>query len=425
MNPSATPFPPRDETVRHDRPPRPSAEPQAPEPPASEPPAPERPSPAPPQAGPRLRRRRCLVCYWHQGAFVAHPYPDGEPVTLPPDAAALLAAFDDWTTPDQAAAGHPPGGPPSGPLTGDAVRAAVEVLRRHHLLLAEHSPQAEADARVAHEWRSWEPEAPFFHYATQDTITAGNVDAPMPGIERLPAIFTEHPGADRLLLPRRPADLATPYGQVLHGRRTCFGFTADPVALPTLAALLHTCFAPVDYIDAGELAGLYRRTSPAGGARQELDPYLAVRNVEGVTPGIYHYNVREHSLELLAEGCTREEAAHLCAGQDTGGQAAFLIVLVAVIERMRAKYRTPRCYRVSLLNAGHLGQTFALTATALGLGAWQTGAFHDTAVAERLGLDNSARTPLYVLAAGHPGPAPADASPPATLTTFRATRLTT
>ncbi|MFI6056039.1 hypothetical protein ACIBCO_38960 [Streptomyces violascens] len=36
--------------------------------------------------------------------------------------------------------------------------------------------------------------------------------------------------------------------------------------------------------------------------------------------------------------------------------------------------RHPRAYRVSHLNAGHLGQTFALTATTLGLGPFQSAA---------------------------------------------------
>ncbi|MEU7206008.1 nitroreductase family protein [Streptomyces sp. NPDC045470] len=91
--------------------------------------------------------------------------------------------------------------------------------------------------------------------------------------------------------------------------------------------------------------------------------------------------------------------------QDWAGQAAFLLVLVARLERMSVKYRTPRCYRVCLLNVGHLGQTFALTATALGPVPARTGAFNDALLAEQCGLDNAGNIPLYVLAAGHPNPA--------------------
>nr|WP_244938897.1 nitroreductase family protein [Actinomadura madurae] len=89
------------------------------------------------------------------------------------------------------------------------------------------------------------------------------------------------------------------------------------------------------------------------------------------------------------------------------------------MERMNVKYRAPRTYRACLLDAGHLAQTFALTATALGLGPAQTAAFRDSAVAERCRLDNTGRTPLYVLAGGIPHPDPRRVPAPATPATWR------
>ncbi|MFE6686244.1 SagB/ThcOx family dehydrogenase [Streptomyces sp. NPDC057743] len=240
----------------------------------------------------------------------------------------------------------------------------------------------------------------------------------------MPPLFTGYPDAPRLPLPRPRADLSVPFDRVLYGRRTHRDFAGESVSPAVLATLLSTVFGPVDYIDSGHGA-LYRRTSPAGGSRQELDAYLGVINVTGVTPGWYHYNALEHCLERRTEGLTRAEAAQLCADQDWVGEAAFLVVLAARLERMTAKYHTPRCYRVCLLNAGHLGQTFALTATALGLGPAQTGAFKDALVAERCGLDNVGCTPLYVLAAGHPLQHGPNEPPPAGLTAFAHTALST
>ncbi|MGW3325689.1 hypothetical protein [Streptomyces virginiae] len=63
------------------------------------------------------------------------------------------------------------------------------------------------------------------------------------------------------------------------------------------------------------------------------------------------------------------------------------------------------------LNAGHLGRTFALTATALGLGPFRTEAFDDTVVESRLGLDSATHSVLYALAAGHPHSDRPDGSP--------------
>ncbi|WP_158883532.1 SagB/ThcOx family dehydrogenase [Amycolatopsis anabasis] len=369
----------------------------------------------------RLRRATCVTCYWHAGSFVAHPYSGGTPTALHPVAAEILSAFDDWIEPAKAAEllDH---------LTPETIAESVDALTSAGLLLAEESPEAARDEQIAGQWETWAPEASFFHYATQDghypteeELAACEADSAQWDTPP-PALFTDYPDAPRVLLPRRPGDLRVPYDQVLYERRTHRDFTPDPVPLATLAVLLATTFGPVDFIDCGHGA-LFRRTSPAGGARQELDAYLAIRNVSGVEPGTYHYNVHEHALELRSPGLTAEEAAHLCADQAWAGDAAFLVVLSAVLDRMSCKYRNPRCYRVCLLNAGHLAQTFALTATALGLGPAQTGAFHDTPLAERCGLDNIGHTPLYVLAAGWPHPDPRRAPPPARLSTFIRTAL--
>ncbi|WP_157548092.1 SagB/ThcOx family dehydrogenase [Nonomuraea candida] len=364
----------------------------------------------------RLRRRRCLVCYWHDGTFVARPYPGGEAVTLPATAAALLAAYEDWTAPPQE----------------DADDGTITLLREHGILLAEGGEEAERDARAAEEWGSWEAEDPFFPRtatafpetaavfpdtvtafpdtvtAFPDTVTAfpdtataqTQRRARSPGAGEGPAPFAGRPHAARILLPRRPAELATPFGEVLRLGAARGDLASGPVALTTLAALLATCFGP---------AGHPGAPSCHAGARQELDPYLAVWNVSGVPAGVYRYDARDHSLALLGEGFTGAEAVHLCAGQEWAGQAAFLVVLAAVVERARARHRLARAHRVCLLDAGHLGQLFALTAAALGLGPRQTGAFHDGAVAGRLGLDGSGHTPLSVLGAGHPRTAAATA----------------
>ncbi|MGW8380643.1 SagB/ThcOx family dehydrogenase [Streptomyces sp. ODS28] len=372
----------------------------------------------------RYRRSRCLTCYWREGAFIVHPYPHGTPTALHPVAAEVLSAFEEWTAPKESAEtlDH---------LAPETLEEAVEALAEAGALLAEDSPAAHHDEEIDRHWSTWAPEAPFLHYASQDEYAHGQSgmeeretaepESPAESIG-LPPLFTSHPDAPRLPLPRPAAEFPTPYGQVLHARRTHRDFSRDAVPLRTVSALLSAVFGPVDFIDSGHGA-LYRRTSPSGGARQELDAYLGALNIGGLAPGWYHYNGLEHSLELLSEGFTGAEAARLCAGQEWAGEAAFLVVLAARLERMSVKYRSPRSYRVCLLNAGHLGQTFALTATALGLGPAQTGAFDDTSAARHCGLDNASRIPVYVLAAGHPANPPREEPPPATLTAFAGTPL--
>lgn len=375
----------------------------------------------------RLRRRRGLMCYWHDGAFVAHGYPRLAPIELHPVAGQILTAFDEYVEFDKAMEN----------LDGfdrESVEQAVAVLCDNGLLLQEGSAEADEDDRIARQWGPWAPEASMFHYATQDepysrvgtsrfldpTAIAAQRDDFVD--RRTHTMFTSYPDADRLLLPRRPLRLTESFDSVLYRRRTHRDFTDEAVELDTLSVLLATVFGPVDFIESGRGA-LMRRTSPAGGSRQELEAYVGVRNVAGVPAGIYHYNALEHSLELLTEGLTRERVIQLCGEQEWAGSTAFFVVLSAAIDRMLSKYRTPRVYRVCLLNAGHLGQTFALTATALGLGPFQFAAFHDSSVAQACGLDNIGHTPLYILAAGYPSQQPVAAPPPAQVDSFRRATL--
>ena len=41
------------------------------------------------------------------------------------------------------------------------------------------------------------------------------------------------------------------------------------------------------------------KTSPSGGARHPTEVYPVVLRVDGVEPGLYHYSVKNHGLELL------------------------------------------------------------------------------------------------------------------------------
>ena len=59
------------------------------------------------------------------------------------------------------------------------------------------------------------------------------------------------------------------------------------------------------------------------------------------------------------------------------------------------KYRDAHAYRVLHLDAGHLGQTFHLAATALGLAPFTTAATRNLMVEKALGLDGVSEIVLY------------------------------
>ena len=76
--------------------------------------------------------------------------------------------------------------------------------------------------------------------------------------------------------------------------------------------------------------------------------------------------------------------------------------MTAVFQRTMWKYQHVRAYRVVLLDAGHLCQTFCLVATWLGLAPFCTAALKDTLIEKELGIDGIRESVLYVAGVGFP-----------------------
>jgi SagB-type dehydrogenase family enzyme len=97
-----------------------------------------------------------------------------------------------------------------------------------------------------------------------------------------------------------------------------------------------------------------------------------------------------------------DKAVAYTAGQDFVAGASALFIMTAVFPRVLWKYRFARSYRVVLLDAGHLCQTFCLAATWLGLAPFCTAAFEDTLIEKDLGLDGIRESAIYVAGVGVP-----------------------
>jgi SagB-type dehydrogenase family enzyme len=82
--------------------------------------------------------------------------------------------------------------------------------------------------------------------------------------------------------------------------------------------------------------------------------------------------------------------------------AAALFLMTAVFPRTMWKYQHVRAYRVVLLDAGHLCQTFCLAATWLGLAPFCTAALKDTLIEKDLEIDGIRESVLYVAGVGFP-----------------------
>src|SRR5438094_2730871 len=105
---------------------------------------------------------------------------------------------------------------------------------------------------------------------------------------------------------------------------------------------------------------------------------------------------------MLSSRGTRNKAWLYCARAQHAEKAAALFLMTAVFPRTMWKYRVARAYRVVLLDAGHLCQTFCLVATWLGLAPFCTAALKDTLIEEDLRIDGIRESVLYVAGVGLP-----------------------
>jgi putative peptide maturation dehydrogenase len=223
-----------------------------------------------------------------------------------------------------------------------------------------------------------------------------------------PAHFHSAPGTKAV----HELPLDEPSGELydlLRRRRTVRGYEPDAtMSLAQLSTVLRTVFGCTGTVPIAEGFALQKKTSPSGGALHPTEAYPLIRRVEGIAPGLYHYNVERHALELLEE-LTEDEATEYLR-RATCGQAHFqhaqvAFVLTSRFRRNFWKYWAQRDqYGVLLLDAGHLSQTLYLVATELGLDAFVTAIVNHDDIGERLGLDRFDEGVLAICGCGIAAP---------------------
>ena len=202
-------------------------------------------------------------------------------------------------------------------------------------------------------------------------------------------------------------DLKGPFFDVLLARRTTRAFrSAEPLPLATLEVMLYAVFGTHGIKEFAPGISAIKRTSPSGGALHPIEAYVLAIHVEGLPAGIYHYETGAHVLALLEplDGeQARSVAIDFTAGQTYFGDSHALVIHVARFDRNFWKYAQHRkAYKAVLMDSAHLSQTFYLTATHLGMGAFYTAAINDDDIDTRLGLDAAREAAVAINGIGIP-----------------------
>jgi len=345
----------------------------------------------------RLRRARTILAYWSKGQLVFENYRTGLLIAADPVVARILHLFDQWHHVKRVLPEMPE-------YSSRSLRSAVLQLTKHTLLVREGTRDAEQDAHLAKVWFHWLPHGSF-HFATKDvTFAWGSRRERMMKAylaeSRQPTFYKNYREAPRLRLPRCPP-ASGEFLRVLLGRKTQREFSAGQLPLSAVSQLLFYTWGVMGYLSTpfGRLA---HKTSPSGGARHPGEVYLVALKVKGLPSGLYHYDPRDHCLERLRKGRMQSKVMAYCAGRASVKEAAALFLMTAVFPRTMWKYRFARAYRVVTLDAGHLCQTFCLTATFLGLAPFCTAALKDSLIEKDLGLDGISESVVYAAGVGLP-----------------------
>lgn len=139
-----------------------------------------------------------------------------------------------------------------------------------------------------------------------------------------------------------------------------------------------------------------KRTAPSGGATFPMEIYLAVRRVETLKEGLYHYEPQTGSIRMVKEGSLLGDMARVSLNQSFIAKSAASLVIAAQYERTTAKYKE-RGIRYVHMESGCISENIHLEAEALGLGTVIVGAFNDEALKKVLGISEE---PLIIMPLG-------------------------
>jgi SagB-type dehydrogenase family enzyme len=353
----------------------------------------------------RVKVAEATALFWDQGRLVWDDYIGHRQHALSTESERVLRWFSDWRELE------------SIDELGDEYLAIAERLVDAGVLIAEYSNEHATEQRVMANWGPWGPAARYLHFASRTPVGTRFLSAAGDAAEMQQQAFASsqaeatpppaksYPDQPLIPLPAdRPDDSAWPSRgllDALYRRRSTRRFTADPVSLGDLGAILCAAGGFVDLLEhAPGPAAL--RTSPSAGALHPIETYVDASSVDGLDPGVYHFAPTRRGLEDLDRGAGDERALSAVGGQPWLSDAPVLILYTGVIERLQWRYRSPRAYRDLLIGLGHLSQTVLLLASAMGLGAVFATAVCDEELELLIGIDDTSEILLGVAALGHP-----------------------
>ncbi len=345
----------------------------------------------------RIKRSDTIVVSLEGDGFVFHNYLEQQTFSASPTALEIVRRLRAWTDLEAVVDSLP------GYSRASVVRSLEQMIALA-AIVAEGSEEAARAEEFARRWL-WGPWAAAYHFSTK----RGNFMSGDAGEALLrqrmkwhpsPPLYETNPPSAGAAPTSIPDTFVEPF-LTMSRRRTNRIMLDEAVGLDQILDCFLYSLAITAIMKDPEAVDLPLKMTPSGGARNPYEGYLCARNVEGLTPGTYHYSAFDRTLAPIA--AARPPAfGRLLAGQDWADNAAAIIFLVADFERTMWKYHDGSAYRITMIEAGHIAQNIMLVATHHDLAANGTGALDQGLVEETLGLTRPTQSAVYALAIGRP-----------------------
>ncbi|WZY00547.1 SagB family peptide dehydrogenase [Bacillus sp. FSL W7-1360] len=351
-----------------------------------------------------IKVSECVVFFYKDGHYICDNYLDHIQKSLNPSVAPIIQFFSEWKDKDLVYE-----------LTNEKGNSrefltyAIDALIECNVLIKRNSPAHEFEKKIS-SWNVWGTSFKYFHCSTRliKNDKFNNKEQQYKrlkerkGINPQPSLFKSIEGVKRIDLPVPDFRNKKDFLYTLLDRQTIRELdNSKSLTLQELSTILFLVYGAQACKRNIGVDHFIFKTSPSGGSRHPVEVYPCVINVEGIESGIYHYNVEEHSLELIDNGILNDKYVDMAAHQEYIKNASVLFFYTAYLERTMWKYLSPRAYRVIMMDLGHLSQTLYLTANWMGLGAFFTAHLKDELVEEKLHLDHSNEVVLGLSGIGH------------------------
>ncbi len=185
--------------------------------------------------------------------------------------------------------------------------------------------------------------------------------------------------------------------ETIRARKSSRDYSEKAISLDEISTLLKYSCGGIGEDD--PTGSMHRAQASAGGLFPiEIYP-LIFRDSGDLRSGLYHYNVRDHSLDVLWQRRFEKRDIAELFTYEWIRDASMAIVMTGVFGRNQIKYGE-RGYRYLLLEAGHIGQNIYLVSEALGLKCCGLGGTRDVNLEKCIDIDGATESVVYGLSIG-------------------------